>query len=316
MLRNFQLQYTPQAFRTEAEAWSAIIHLNLVRSVNFILSLLLEREREAISQQPHTHAHTNTHTHGPQTNPDGKTISVTPRSSTSSGPENAEKDGSGGSLAGHASVAGSASRSGSVTEHGDGKSSMALTDELRRLRMRLSPLRSVEEAFLKFVTGSADPHTVASAVGGAQYSSGSLQNTASNSNSSPDDLINPSGNPTSTTTYPPTAPNTNSNTDLQFDPRVGSTTSWQRKKGYERTFEVSVKSGSRWKSLFRPLSGMSSSGQPVNGAGGKAGVYDELKNARMVLAACREDILALWENPVVKTALAKESMMLEFQSGL
>ncbi|EIM82077.1 G-alpha-domain-containing protein [Stereum hirsutum FP-91666 SS1] len=185
MLRNFQLQYTPQAFRTEAEAWSAIIHLNLVRSVNFILSLLLEREH--------------------------------------------------------------------------GKSSMALTDELRRLRMRLSPLRSVEEAFLKFVTGSADPHT--------------------------------------------------------FDPRVGSTTSWQRKKGYERTFEVSVKSGSRWKSLFRPLSGMSSSGQPVNGAGGKAGVYDELKNARMVLAACREDILALWENPVVKTALAKESMMLEFQSG-
>ncbi|EIN08788.1 P-loop containing nucleoside triphosphate hydrolase protein [Punctularia strigosozonata HHB-11173 SS5] len=40
LLKNFQLQFTPKAFRAEAEAWRAVIHFNLVRSVNFLLDLL------------------------------------------------------------------------------------------------------------------------------------------------------------------------------------------------------------------------------------------------------------------------------------
>ncbi|KAH9933905.1 guanine nucleotide binding protein, alpha subunit [Fomitopsis serialis] len=40
MLKNFQLYFAPGAFHAEADAWRAVIHLNLVRSVNFILDLL------------------------------------------------------------------------------------------------------------------------------------------------------------------------------------------------------------------------------------------------------------------------------------
>ncbi|KAJ7637070.1 guanine nucleotide binding protein, alpha subunit [Roridomyces roridus] len=40
ILKNFQLYFAPKAFHTETEAWRPVIHLNLVRSVNFILGLL------------------------------------------------------------------------------------------------------------------------------------------------------------------------------------------------------------------------------------------------------------------------------------
>ncbi|KAJ7853736.1 guanine nucleotide binding protein, alpha subunit [Mycena leptocephala] len=40
ILKNFQLHFAPKAFQAEAEAWRPVIHLNLVRSVNFVLGLL------------------------------------------------------------------------------------------------------------------------------------------------------------------------------------------------------------------------------------------------------------------------------------
>ena len=40
MLKNFQLHFTPKALEAEGEAWRAVIHLNLVRSVNFIIDFL------------------------------------------------------------------------------------------------------------------------------------------------------------------------------------------------------------------------------------------------------------------------------------
>ncbi|KAI0930624.1 hypothetical protein AcV5_007288 [Taiwanofungus camphoratus] len=40
MLKNFQFHFAPKAFQAESEAWRAVIHLNLVCSVNFILNLL------------------------------------------------------------------------------------------------------------------------------------------------------------------------------------------------------------------------------------------------------------------------------------
>ncbi|KAJ7437366.1 guanine nucleotide binding protein, alpha subunit [Mycena galericulata] len=40
VLKNFQLYFAPKAFQAEAEAWRPVIHLNLVRSVNFVLGLL------------------------------------------------------------------------------------------------------------------------------------------------------------------------------------------------------------------------------------------------------------------------------------
>ncbi|EKM53968.1 uncharacterized protein PHACADRAFT_145501 [Phanerochaete carnosa HHB-10118-sp] len=40
LLKNFQLHFAPKAFHAEAEAWRAVIHLNLVRAVNYILESL------------------------------------------------------------------------------------------------------------------------------------------------------------------------------------------------------------------------------------------------------------------------------------
>ncbi|KAF9068855.1 guanine nucleotide binding protein, alpha subunit [Rhodocollybia butyracea] len=43
ILKNFQLHFSPNAFHAEAEIWRPVIHLNLVRSVNFIINMLAPR---------------------------------------------------------------------------------------------------------------------------------------------------------------------------------------------------------------------------------------------------------------------------------
>ncbi|KAK7042953.1 hypothetical protein VNI00_008690 [Paramarasmius palmivorus] len=85
ILKNFQLHFSPKAFNDQAELWRPIIHLNLVRSVNFILNIL-----------------------------------VPPRSGTTSPPLTAQID-----------------------------------DTLRRLCFSLTPLKQVEEALTKRITGSS-----------------------------------------------------------------------------------------------------------------------------------------------------------------
>lgn len=40
ILKQFQLNYAPKAFQAESEAWRAVIQLNLVRTVNFILDIM------------------------------------------------------------------------------------------------------------------------------------------------------------------------------------------------------------------------------------------------------------------------------------
>ncbi|KAI3619671.1 putative g-protein alpha subunit [Moniliophthora roreri] len=86
ILKNFQLHFSPKAFNDQAELWRPIIHLNLVRSVNFILNIL-----------------------------------VPPRSGSTSPPPLAAQ----------------------------------LDDTLRKLCFSLAPLKQVEEALTKRITGSS-----------------------------------------------------------------------------------------------------------------------------------------------------------------
>lgn len=51
-LKNFQLQFTPRAFRAEAESWRAVIHLNLIRSILFILSQLSDPRASTSTPTP------------------------------------------------------------------------------------------------------------------------------------------------------------------------------------------------------------------------------------------------------------------------
>ncbi|KAG6829074.1 hypothetical protein H0H92_005785 [Tricholoma furcatifolium] len=50
ILKNFQLNFCPKSFAAEAEVWRPIIHLNLVRSVNFILNSLAGRSGDSSFQ--------------------------------------------------------------------------------------------------------------------------------------------------------------------------------------------------------------------------------------------------------------------------
>ena len=224
ILRNFQLKFAPAAFHAEAEAWRAVIDLNLVRSVTFLLNLL--EESSPTSPSP-----------SPSTAPD---------------------------------AAGSSASSGDAEIRPTSPSGTKimplrrLTDDLRRLRVSLSPLRSIEECLARFISPEHYPRHLSRA--------GSSSNKGSRNG----------GNPTAAL---PT----------------------------ERAFEVSVRSGSRWKTLFK-----GSGGGGGGGAMSKARSqeYEEVQNARHVIEACREDIVTLWNHPAVRASLADQSVALEFQSGL
>jgi guanine nucleotide-binding protein alpha-1 subunit len=220
ILRNFQLQFAPAAFHAEAEAWRAVIDLNLVRSVTFLLNLL--EESSPTSPSPSTAADAASSSADADirpTSPSGTKILPLRR----------------------------------------------LTDDLRRLRVSLSPLRSIEECLARFISPENYPRRVGCA-------GSSSNNKGSRSGGSPTAAL-------------PT----------------------------ERAFEVSVRSGSRWKTLFK--------GSPGGGNGGamskaRSQEFEEVQNARRVIEACREDIVTLWNHPAVRASLADQSVSLEFQSGL
>ena len=120
MLKNYQLHFTPKALQAESDAWRAVIHLNLVRSVNFILDLL--------SNTIPSHA--------------------TPYAS-SYNPHPAPQHGNGQQA--HASGGGDTSPT--VASFAPANHRMSATpqpaSEIRRYKLALSPLRQVEMILVK-----------------------------------------------------------------------------------------------------------------------------------------------------------------------
>ncbi|KAH9974030.1 guanine nucleotide binding protein, alpha subunit [Lactifluus volemus] len=222
ILRNFQLKYAPTAFHAEAEAWRTVIDLNLVRSVTFLLSLLEERASGGVRGSGSS---TDSNNGG---NNFGLSNAVGGPSSSPAG------DGGAGDMRPISPL--------------DGKlvPLSRLTDDLRRLRVKLSPLRNIEASLVRVIS-----HDNPQQVGGGSAALPS-----------------------------------------------------------ERAFEVSVRSNSRWKSIFRRNGGPDAAISKASTQG-----YEELQNARHVIEACREDIIALWNHPAVQAGLAEQSVSLEFQSG-
>ena len=240
-MRNFQLKYAPSTFHAEAEAWRAIIDLNLVRSVTFLLRLLDEDSSAPVAGSSNGSTSAAVDTNAP----------VTRSSSVSANSRGKGSSASGISSVGFAGPGGEDDDTQPLSPGGFTKlvPLHRLTDDLRRLHMSLSPLRSIEESLVRVISPDS-PRTLAD----GRTSSAAL----------------------------PT----------------------------ERAFEVSVRSGSRWKSLFSRSAGSA----PVSRATGKG--HQELANARRVIEACREDIIALWNHPVVRKGLEEQNVALEFQSGL
>jgi guanine nucleotide-binding protein subunit alpha len=241
------------------DAWRAVIDLNLVRSVTFLLRLLDE---------------------------DPNVVTASPIASSSTSSSAAVDTGRNSSGSGSGSGSGSITigvgltgRDGDVDNDDDDARPLSptgtklvplqrLTDDLRRLRVSLSPLRSIEESLVRFISPDAPRHlgggAMSGVIGGGGAAAASVRSAA---------LL-------------PT----------------------------ERAFEVSVRSGSRWKSLFKGGAGAGAGSGSISKASGRG--YDELLNARRVIEACREDIVALWNHPAVRASLAEQSVALEFQSGL
>lgn len=245
-MRNFQLKYAPSTFHAEAEAWRAIIDLNLVRSVTFLLRLLDEDSTAPVAGSS-----------SGSTSPAVDAGAPVTRSSRSS--VNSKGKGSNNGIGvGFAGPGGEDDDARPLSPASGFKlvPLHRLTDDLRRLHMSLSPLRSIEESLARVISPDSPRRNLA----GARSSSSS----------------------TSSSTALPT----------------------------ERAFEVSVRSGSRWKSLFSRNGGSAA----VSRATGKG--HQELTNARRVIEACREDIIALWSHPAVRKGLDEQNVALEFQSGL
>ena len=116
MLKNFQLHFTPRAFRAESDAWRAVIHLNLVRSVNFIIDLLSQSAGANL-------AHSNSTTYRPH------------------------GDGPLYSQGGDASP--TATTFGSPYQHHRTSQKPPPSNEIRRFKLALSPLRQVEVILAK-----------------------------------------------------------------------------------------------------------------------------------------------------------------------
>ncbi|RDB16032.1 Guanine nucleotide-binding protein subunit alpha [Hypsizygus marmoreus] len=174
VLKNFQLHFSPKAFEAEAEIWRPIIHLNLVRSVNFILNFLassLPGARDSASRQ---------------------TLSD------------------------------------------------SLSGELRRLCIRLAPLREVEASLTKTISGAA------------------------------------SFSPSDTPSYNPA-----------------------------KASEVAIRSTSGWRSMLKVR----------RQSNGFKNVQKTSDANRRTLAACAEDIISLWNDPIVQNVLWEREISLQEQPG-
>lgn len=74
--------------------------------------------------------------------------------------------------------------------------------------------------------------------------------------------------------------------------------------------EVCVRAGNGWKSV---LASLQAQGEKSRGRGNGTPTTDELTT---VLAACREDVLGLWEDQAVKNLLRRRGLRLQDMPGL
>jgi guanine nucleotide-binding protein subunit alpha len=197
-LKNFQLAFTPNHFRTERAAWKTIIQLNLIGSIKKLLEVLQD---EMDSYAP------------------AKPVTSTSTSSLSRSTSSARLPASG-----------------------------PLTDDHRRIRMRLSPLLSMEAVLARKLLPE------------------------------------------------------------NYDP--------------ERSREICVRANSGWKATLEratspePRAGHGSNGnsrRPNSRAGANEGRNRDDPTA--VLAACKDDIINLWGDPVVRDILNKHNVRLEDSPG-
>lgn len=86
----------------------------------------------------------------------------------------------------------------------------------------------------------------------------------------------------------------------------------------DKVQDVCVRAGSGWKGVLAALSAASPPPAPAMKAPSRPGTSDgrPKDDPTTVLAQCRDDIVALWEDPVVKSVLKKHNVRLQDMPGL
>lgn len=235
---DFQLTFAPQAWAAERASWRAVVQLNLVRSINLILDSLAQE----LAAHPPGRPRTGT---SPFATPSAHSPPDSPDSET--GPSFAAAP------------------------------PLALTDKHALLRLRLAPLRQVEND-LRRLLGAASSEAGAAEGGGMRatpfdepYGAGSGMGVG-----------------------------------------MGADASVRSRRSAER--DLCLRSNRSWKDALQARR-MSVGGGP----GARAvspGPGGERDDATEVIAGCREDVRALWEDEVVQEMLARQRIRLADSAGL
>jgi guanine nucleotide-binding protein alpha-1 subunit len=82
--------------------------------------------------------------------------------------------------------------------------------------------------------------------------------------------------------------------------------------------EISVRAGSNWKSMLSSMTSpkKAESSEQNNSAGRHNHTERSADDPTNILAACREDIVALWTDPIIRGVLKKQDIRLEDSAGL
>ncbi|EIN06507.1 G-alpha-domain-containing protein [Punctularia strigosozonata HHB-11173 SS5] len=248
-LRNFQLVFAPNHFRRERAAWKTVIQLNLIRSIKNLLDVI---QNELDSYQSLQHSPTHRQYPHPPWSSHGQSISGSP-------PQG---------------------RPRSATRW--------LNDDHRRIRMRLSPLISIEQTLTRKLMPSISEHgSLAATTTSYTYSNATQANSegvSSTRRRSVQEVCVRAGSGWKGILTKATGNQLHTRTSSDTSSFSGSD-EWSEPSEKER-----VRKGSR----------------PVTG---------NRDDPTMALAQCKDDIVSLWEDPNVQQVLKKWGVRLREMPG-
>lgn len=307
VLADFQMTYARKAWQEEHSAWRSVIQLNLCRTVNFILDILTEEMAfEGALSTPSPGdlvANTPVPSAGPSAAPDtlqAPEIEVVEREGNGAAAKSPELLAS--------PVASPNSLSTPRTPHsGDAHGSPALLPKLlfgekhKLLKLKLGPLRRVQRDLeVRLGAGAEEPSPALA--GAAMTDAAPFGMSAEGSG--------PAG--------------AGRGGGSRSDAGPGAVTSFFVPPSRRGPQEFYVRSSTGWKAALdrlRPLgsAARASSERARDGSGREAARNKEVREAKEtteIIAACREEIGALWGDEVVRSMLARRRLRLEERGGL
>ncbi|KLO07523.1 G-alpha-domain-containing protein [Schizopora paradoxa] len=313
-LKNFQLTYARKAWQEERSAWRAVVQLNLCRSTNLILDILTEEMafEGALSTPspggliantpvpPTTSAPSSTGLHTPEIEEleqhSGGSY-ASPSYTTPNSPRTPRSPHSGGTT--------------SVTTPGSPPGAplpkLLFDDKHRLLKLRLGPLRRVQRD-LEVRLGAGAEEPIPALAGAAMTEAAPFGGSASA-------LAGPSS---SAGALPAAMSTLGSSSAITGNVQAnGSVTPYFVPPSRRGPQEFYVRSSTGWKAALERLrpagSGRSSTEREREDAKNRS--EREAEETTRVIAECREDIGALWNDEVVKTMLARRRLRLEEGGG-